>query len=396
MRMNKKIILILLTTGVLLLFRSCTESYLPEISNADMEAILVVEGQITDVDGPFTVKLSRSFALNSPLLYGDTVTGANVQIIDDKGNLFQLFHTSGGVYETQDKHLRGVPGNTYILQITTDDGDQYESTPVEMLTPPGIDSVYFAEEYFTDPQNPHSGSQKRMNIMADSKASGGPPEYLKWSFDETWEISLIKDGVRVRQGDTQNSITQENVELAPGVVQTCWITRPSVSTLVASSKNTADNRISEYLLTSIKEGTDRLYIKYSILVKQYALTEKMYKFWKVLEETNENPGGIYEHVPSQIYGNIECCNREGKALGYFTASSVKTRRIFIAAADHSVKTSSPYAGCIYLKHPNPRVVAFVYGRSLATGEKVYTQDVYCSDCRLYGSAVKPDFWDDDK
>jgi hypothetical protein len=378
---------------VLGLVNSCVDSYQPDIDSGNNDPVLVVEGQVTNETGPFRVKLTTTFPLDNLQLTGDSVTDANVTIMDDQGHFYQLVHTTGGLYETEDKNLKGIPGNTYVLNITTLDGMQYESTPVTMLDVPDIDSVYFREENVSVLENGVESTQKRLNIYVDARASNGPPEFLRYAYDDTWEIKLSKHDVRIRTGSTNSTIVTDDVELAPGITETCWITKPSTSILVASGKNTSDNRVSDFKLTSIPQNNDRLYIKYSILVKQYAMTESMYNFWKVLKESNENNGGMYDRIPSQIYGNIECCSHTGNALGYFTASAVKEKRIFIAPGDQNMKTKSPYDGCIYVLHPNPRVVVFVYGHSASTGETVYTQDVYCSDCTIYGSSVEPDFWE---
>ena len=382
----------LLLVFVLALANSCVDSYMPRIDGGDASPVLVVEGEVTNEEGPFRVKLSRTEALNKPQIQVDSVLGADVRIIDDLGTIFQLSYTKNGWYETADQHLKGVPERTYTLNITTDDGQQYESTPVRMLDAPDIDSVYFREEAVTSLENQNEVTGKQLNIYVDSKPSAGSPEFLKWTYSETWEIHMNKQDIRVKTGESAGSIVNMNVDLAPGIKEKCWITKPSASILIGTGKNNPRNNVSGMLLTSIKQGDDRLNVKYSILVKQYALSEEMYRFWKMLKEANEQTGGMYDRIPAQTFGNIDRCDQAGKALGYFGASAVRSERIFINPGDQTMKSVSPYAGCIYTTHPNPRVVVFVYGTSIGTGETVYTQDLYCSDCRIYGSGVEPGFW----
>ena len=197
----------------------------------------------------------------------------------------------------------------------------------------------------------------------------------------------------MQTGQTANSIIREDIELAHNVQEVCWVSKPSASIMIETGKDDPENKVSNFLLTSIGQGSDKLHVKYSILVKQYALTEEMYKYFKVLKDANEKTGGIYDRIPAQIFGNIDCCNHMGKALGYFAASSVQTKRIFVTPNEHTMSTKSPYDGCIYVTQYNPRVAVFIYGHAASNGRTIYTQDIYCSDCRTYGSGVQPAFWE---
>ena len=96
------LIFLVLATG------SCVERIVPDLDEEDTESVLVVDGTITDESGPFRIKLSRSVMVN--LLFSpDPVTDADVSIYDDKGNFWQLYSTSAGWYETEDKELVCFP-----------------------------------------------------------------------------------------------------------------------------------------------------------------------------------------------------------------------------------------------------------------------------------------------
>jgi hypothetical protein len=66
-----------------------------------------------------------------------------------------------------------------------------------------------------------------------------------------------------------------------------------------------------------------------------------------MKDVNENSGGMYIRIPAPVYVNITCCDGNSKALGYFTASSVREKRLFINQSDHHMETINVNKGCLY-------------------------------------------------
>ena len=399
----------MIVLGVILLSFSCIEQFDPKLDEYESDGLIVVEGQITDEVGPFRVKLSKTFEVDNMQLYGQPVLGADVQIFDDKGNQYPLFYAVEGWYETENKTLRGVVGNTYTLNITLADGTQYESTPVLMQDVPEIGSIYFKDENrFHFDGYGYKVDEKWLNILVDSKDPTGQTKYWKWEFEETWEVIMPKDSARLIMAG--GGFIVVNLEFMRGNIRygwdnkkdTCWVTIPSTSILVESTSRNSINEVKQFCINSIAPNDDRLHIKYSILVKQTALCKELYDYWKQLKDFNEESGSIYDKVPSQVYGNIRCCNSSANALGYFSASAIKTKRIFITPHEHDIATEGAYERCGY-DAPWPWLV--YYGTVVASkrnpglvGAEIWSTD-WCSDCRLYarempgGSTSKrPDFW----
>ena len=173
----------------------------------------------------------------------------------------------------------------------------------------------------------------------------------------------------------------------------CWVTESSSSILITSTVNAPDNEIKSFILQSIGPPDDRLNIKYSILVNQYVIDRNLYNFFKRIRESNEETGGIYEKTPAKIIGNIQCCNGEKEALGYFMVSVEKTKRIYITPAEHSVAKGSAYGNCGWTSSP-PRYHSFIlYGTYNNGTTNVWSNNYYCIDCRVRGTNIKPDFWE---
>lgn len=258
-----------------------------------------MEGIITDQPGPFKVRLTKSASVyaEQDIISFEPVAGAAVHILDDKGNDFHLYQGVNGFYETIDTCLQGIPGNTYKLHITDEDGVQYESTPELML------------------------------------------------------------------------------EVPPS-----WTTEYSRSILVNSTVSSRTDSILSYPITSIGPEDDRLGNRYSILVKQYDLNKELYDYFKKLESLNETNGGIFDKLPSPLYGNIHSVSGNKPVLGYFFVSAVKTKRIFISNGETHMKTGhSEYSKCGWVSPPLCYSPYYHYGKISEGDSYVVGLEVWGTD-----------------
>jgi hypothetical protein len=258
----------------------------------------------------------------------------------------------------------------------------------------GVDSVYFNEV----PRTRFEGNQRIeetwLNILLDTHDQEGKIKYWYYEFEETWEVKILNEDVPVEHSPpgTPHNITFENVDISEEQ-KVCWVTKPSKSILLASTVNSPVDEVKGLIVQSLGPSEDKLNIRYSILIKQSAINRELYDFWKQLKDVNEDVGGLYEKMPSQVFGNISCCGGTLKALGYFSAMSVCRKRLFIDKSEHHVKTKSVYEGCSYYDFEQlPWVPKSYFGKIRGTTIDVYCSTDFCADCRDYGTNVKPDFW----
>jgi hypothetical protein len=381
----------------LLSMGSCISPVSPHLNADDSKPMLVVEGQITDQEGPFSVRLTTTGPV-SKYYTPKPVINADVRIIDDQGNSFQLNGNSSGFYETEEKNLKGIPGNKYTLTVTTiEDGLQYTSMPVLMQEVPDIDSVYFKQ--VTKPMviNGLTYEADWLNILLDTHDATGNTKYWRWEFEETWEINLSSDFIQVHP----SAIYPERFDwrMADSVdnKKRCWVTRPSATIHVTSTVNDPVNEVKGFVVQSLGPGESMLYMRYSILVKQYSLDQDLYNFFDHLRDVNENSGGIYSKIPFPVVGNITCCNGTAKVLGYFSASSVREKRIFIKRSEHTVRAINANSGCYYFDYSDRTAEKkYIFGYYYIPGNMfptpIYTFRQSCADCTLAGTNVKPSFW----
>lgn len=89
---------------------------------------IVIEGLITDRNGPYAVAISKSGSyFNQPVL--PPVEGAVVIITDNAGTIDTLKETKPGIYLTS--KTRGIPGRTYTLKVLSESKEYMGSSTMQ-------------------------------------------------------------------------------------------------------------------------------------------------------------------------------------------------------------------------------------------------------------------------
>ncbi len=150
---------------------------------------IVIEGAITDLPGPYTVRISKTTDFFEPGVC-PPVSDAVVTISDDEGNSETLKETSPGNYQTSS--IRGVPGRTYTLSVAVD--DEHYTAISTMPLPLELDSLKCLKE--TD--NIYDRTYFLSCYLSDHK---GIEEYCRFKIYKNgellnWEYYLYSDKSR--------------------------------------------------------------------------------------------------------------------------------------------------------------------------------------------------------
>ncbi len=107
---------------LLVALASCTKVINLDLRNNSGQ--LVIEGNITNARGPQIIKLSTNVPFTNTNTY-PPVTGATISVSDQAGNTYPFTEGPAGTYTNA--HLRGTPGDTYTMTVTTG-GKTYTAT----------------------------------------------------------------------------------------------------------------------------------------------------------------------------------------------------------------------------------------------------------------------------
>ncbi|RPH28473.1 MAG: DUF4249 family protein, partial [Bacteroidales bacterium] len=127
-----------------------------------------------------------------------------------------------------------------------------------------------------------------------------------------------------------------------------------------------------------------------LLVNQYAHSEAAYAYWEKLRVSN-NDDGLYNTQPLRIKGNLKSvANPDLDVLGFFCASSVKSKRIFVRRVDDL----QPFFLNCEPHESNPSDFSIArYRYFIDVGKpSLWVLENECVECTLSGgTTVKPDY-----
>lgn len=302
--------------GCILLLISCVDRIALDESLSG-EPLLVVDGVITNASEPYTVKLS--YTSSSLQTYeGVEVSGAEVFITDEESNRAELTEVEAGEYVTDPFFFCGEVGKTYVLNVITPDGKTYASLPERMPQVPAIDSIFF--ELDSRPYVTSLGTildEWGLQFYLNTGSGGNQTGYYRWSWVETYEfIAPLTTPMQLNIPICYQSGTQ-----------TRYLN-------IASTQGLSRDRIERRKINFVAKSGRKLQRRYSLLVKQYALTERAYTFWENVQAQQENSGSVFAPPPSPIPGNMYNVNDDTElVLGYFQASSVTEQRKFVTRSE---------------------------------------------------------------
>lgn len=378
--MTKKLFYIIIVQ-IGIFFPGCREDYDLPLSSLP-NSFLVVEGVLNAGSGPTIIRLTRTFKLDQNTTIR-TENNAQLTVEGKNNSISSLTGTGNGNYISANLNL--TTSNEYRLRIKTTDGKEYLSDYVKPKITPVIDSIGWRK------------NAEAVQVYVNTKDPSNTTRYYRWEYNETWEIrSYFKPYVIYQNGSIRDRIfPQEDVSV-------CWKYNSSSNILLANSIRLQADMINEAPLASIPVAHEKLFVRYSILVRQYALDPVAYNFFELMKRNSEDIGSFFSPQPSEIRGNLRCIsNPDEYVIGYVTASTISEKRIFINAAQ--VAPWPDYTVCEETRVPNNRD-SINYAVVVAGLMPYYhivppPADIYifskptCVDCtKRGGSTLKPVFW----
>ncbi len=385
---------------ILVIFMSCKKPYNPPIVASNTN-YLVVEGVVNSGADSTIIKLSRTINISQTVNVAAELH-AQVSVESDQNASYPLQENGGGNYVSAGLNLDN--SRKYRLDIKTANGKLYQSDFVAVVNSPAIDSINFQVE------------ANGVNIYANTHDPKNNTRYYRWDYQETWVIRSNFTSYFKSNGDTVLGR-----DLSTDDISVCWQNHTSSTIILGSSAKLSNDVIFNNPITFIGSTSERIGSKYSILVKQYALTGDAFAFWQNLKKTSEQLGSIFDAEPSQISGNIHSVSNPSEpVIGYISVGSVSSQRLFIANQQLPAwLPTNPYPECkldtfLYVYYspgsktpvnqvneslnylighdPDPSIPVLAIGRPGSPPIGYTGSSPMCVDCTLRGSNKKPAFW----
>lgn len=393
MQYTKSIIVFLL----FLFIFGCKDEFLLETSN--YKPIMVVDGMITNDNGPYVIKISNSSPINQ---YKESpYENCTVTIYDNTDFSEVLTEKEPGIYTTNSAGIIGEVGKSYRISILTPDGIEYGSDFQELKEPIGISDLS-ADLVSVNTEDFPEGLPGYL-FYVSTETSNNKNNFFLWKAEETYEFTVDFDLLDIIFGkaalDTNDLLRIPIVNNYKDNFFRCWETKDVNNIYTAKTSNLSSQTINKQPLLFVGTDSKKLQIRYSLLLNQYIINEDAYYFWKGIEDQVSEENFLVANQPYNIVGNIRNLNNSGeKVLGYFTVAAVTKKRIFV----NSPNTPLYYNVCSLITNPSeifyildkekPPFYLIEYDNSYGFGILRYE---YCVNCTLSGGKnTKPDFWID--
>jgi hypothetical protein len=377
MKGRKQIIIVI---AWLFIGSGCKEVYKPAILSSP-ESWLVVEGVLNASAAPTSIRLTRTFKLDDTARVRAERNA--VVTVEGKDNTTRnLLMTGDGIYTSPDLQL--VINNEYRLRIQTANGKEYLSDYVIAKKTPVIDSVGFQRE------------AKGVTIFSNARDESNNTRYYRYEFDETWEIrSFFNSVYKYVNGMVLHRTPADNVSV-------CWKHNSSSRIILWSTAALKSDIVYRAPLVFIPNGDERLAVRYSVMVRQYALDKHGYEFYDQMRRNTETLGTVFDAQPSEIRGNIRSvADPTELVIGYVSASTIEEQRYFIEriqVPDWRFMEDCPEL--VVINDPEEIRRAYEGGGSIYNAVSVngfishyQISKAECVDCtERGGSVVKPVFW----
>ena len=362
----------------LLFLSGCVQPFSPPEINSDQNH-LVVDG-FFNIGGTDTSRFELRRTQNvseksSPVIE----TGASISVEEENGQTFDFAETGTGLYVLPPRQYNTA--SKYRILIKTKDGQEYLSDYVAANQTPAIDSVTYKLDKV----------QNAMVFYVNTHDAANRTQFYRWKFDETWEyIATYYSALEVVNGEV--AIRKQNINR-------CWGNRKSGSILLGSTIRLSSDVIKNLPLNTVPVATNKFYIKYSILVKQYGLSQQAFEYWTALAKTTQGTGSLFDPLPAQVTGNItNKLNPRELVFGYFSASTEETKRIIITPQLGTFpRCTEPDTLPITCRGRDDICGLNTSGLLLTywgvRADSVLVGSPSCTDCRLNGgTTTRPSFW----
>lgn len=364
---------------MVLLTMACKQEY-PLPGDAQNLNLLVVEGILNSGAGPTVVRLSRTF---DPARVGVIIPElrAQVTVEGDNNTIFTLAGNPGGQYVNNQLNLNSSA--KYRLRIKTAGGKEYLSDYVPVQNSPPIDSVHWRR------------TDEGIQLLVSTHDSQNKTWYYRWEYDETWEIH--SDFISNFRWEDPRVVSRQN----PFSIYFCWVSDASRRLFVNSSARLTQDVISGQQLNLIPLAAERISVRYSILVTQYALTKEAYQFWDIMKKNTEQVGTLFDPQPSQLLSNIRSVNDPTEpVIGFISAGAVSQKRLFIRR--NEVEPWRHRRDCDMRIIPLDSLKFFFPNDAWIPLQEWYTPSGRlggyessirsCVDCTVRGTNIRPSFW----
>jgi hypothetical protein len=286
---------------------------------------IVISGQISTLADRNLVQVGIT-ALSQRL--PEPVPFAQVVLYSQSGEV--VFYNEDpdkpGNYRLPD--FAATPGETYHIEVTTQNGEVYQSAKETVPLSPGTISARYemrGEEVIDKEGTIDRGMYT--NIYANASfEDANTPRFVKWTAEEVY---LIRP---TNFPDPFGAVPPD-----------CFVVQNAdPQRIVIIDRNEVRGQTLDDIFVAARLVNQTFHYRHAFTVYQSAITENAYEYWRKVNIVANQNGSIFDAPPASVTGNImNVRNPETQALGYFQASNQVFDRFTILKGELPIELA-PY------------------------------------------------------
>lgn len=323
----------------LLLLLACVDPIDFEVPPAFEQ--IVVEGQITDKPGPYSVKISRAVSVSEQAQTPGPVTGAQVTLFNDEGASEPLVDQGNGLYLTSGA-MQGRVGHRYHIRIEVD-GKVFESEP-DLLNPVGeVTAIRYEFEARTKTLPYGEFKDDVFNIYIDSDAGPAQEKFVRWRFTGTYKV--------LTNPELHETLALEYwyktplpcsgyvvVPFIPGgrlekrsecTCCTCWANHYEPAPQLSDTQFVEGGKFNNIKVGEVPINSASFYDRYLVHVEQISLSQAAFDFFRLVRAQKEGALSLFQPPSAEIKGNVSAIGNSTPVVGLFYASAITSKVIFL-------------------------------------------------------------------
>jgi len=312
---------------------------------------IVVEGSISDDPGPYEVRVSKAFDLETQKATRERARVKRLNISDNVGNSEDLQEIELGVYRTNAEGIQGVVGRAYTLRVELLDGRVYETIPDTMKVTGSVSKI---EHEVVEYTNLNGVPEYGFDIFFDSQANENKEFRFMWKLVMTYEVSsnpeehyspCFRDDCvdptncfcpepLLCSGFIFNDTTRQLEYVGPCECCHCWLELRNDLPVMSEGQLTQNG-----IFTKVKAGrlpitAQTMQYKTHVEVQQYSLSQVAYDFWNSITAQKQAISSLFQPLSGKITGNfVQLAGTPTPIEGIFYTASVSRNSIYITADD---------------------------------------------------------------
>lgn len=337
---------------------------------------VTIEGSITDQPGPYQIRVSKAFDVESKQSQKTPINVKSVKLFDSEGFTETLQKMDDGVYQTTDPELVGVVGRAYNIRVEMLDGRIYESIPDTLYQTGTVEDVFFE---FKEELNAEGSTIYGFDVFFNSTTGSTSNPYFLWKFVGTYKVETNPELYTISCGESRcpSPLPCSGYILGPNgpyLVSececcTCWVDFFNDLPIISDNQFVEDGTFLNVKAGYVPVNQWTFMHRVHAEVQQLSLSRRAFNFWKGVKDQKESSNSLFQPNSGKIRGNfVQVSGPAGPVEGLFYASSISRNSVYITRNDVKPQNLIP-----------PQNLPF-------------TDD--CSKLFPYSRKTKPTYWED--